>query len=69
MGYNAQSAAIHTDIGTSSTVNSEAANAFASQFEGASVSVPVTVEAVPAAVSVHCDMKLAAVTACNSRNT
>ncbi|CAA9963235.1 hypothetical protein PTNB73_06738 [Pyrenophora teres f. teres] len=33
MGYNAQNAAIHTDIGTSSTVNSEAANAFASQFE------------------------------------
>ncbi|RMZ67973.1 hypothetical protein GMOD_00004070 [Pyrenophora seminiperda CCB06] len=37
LGYNAPSAAIHTDIGTSSTVNSEAANAFASQFEGACV--------------------------------
>ena len=34
MGYNGAGAAIHTDIGTSSTVNGEVANAFASQFEG-----------------------------------
>ncbi|CAN9292104.1 unnamed protein product [Alternaria alternata] len=33
MGFNGAGAAIHMDIGTSSTVNSEVANAFASQFE------------------------------------
>ncbi|KNG46403.1 hypothetical protein TW65_06859 [Stemphylium lycopersici] len=32
-GYNGAGAAIHMDIGTSSTVNSEVANAYASQFE------------------------------------
>ncbi|KAI4653348.1 hypothetical protein J4E93_001113 [Alternaria ventricosa] len=33
MGFNGAGAAIHMDVGTSSTVNSEVANAFASQFE------------------------------------
>ena len=56
--YNGGGAAIHMDAGSSSTGNNEAANAFASQFEGMFCPSIISIGSVGAMLGAQCDKTL-----------